>query len=343
MRAREWQKWLLPNALKSAAWLSDAVLPRQGTLRLNVIRYGSRVARPIRRGNLERYFAYPLAKRTKGCFVAPMKNGLVMELEPTDLVQGVILVSGSWEPNVTAVMEALLRPGDTFADVGANVGYYTLLAAPLVGDAGTVYAFEASASTYKHLCQNLLRNRLDRVGAVNVAVGRVRGTATVHVAPAENIGETRVALTESEHRPPETWLVEPDVVSVEPLTHLLRDADPQHPMVVKIDVEGVERSVLEGFEALIASAFPDVALFLECSPAIGDMRADWLTAFAEGYGFEVFRLRNEYWIGGYFPYEVEPPVPLPNVPDGEQLDLLLVRGTILRGRLDQYLDRASGV
>src|SRR6476619_7171728 len=63
-----------------------------------------------------------------------------------DVIQRYIYSFGVWEPALTNFVKTRLRAGDTFIDVGANIGYYALLASGLVGASGTVVSIEASPS-----------------------------------------------------------------------------------------------------------------------------------------------------------------------------------------------------
>src|SRR6266545_4932566 len=69
--------------------------------------------------------------------------GVRLLVETDDLIQGYIYLFGVWEPNITDWIRRTLLPGDTFVDVGSNIGYYSTLAARLVGSAGSVVAIDA--------------------------------------------------------------------------------------------------------------------------------------------------------------------------------------------------------
>ena len=70
---------------------------------------------------------------------------------------------GVWEPYETSLVLRLLQPGDVFVDVGANIGYFSVLAASLVGDAGKVFAFEPDPDNFQLLCANAELNGLDEL------------------------------------------------------------------------------------------------------------------------------------------------------------------------------------
>ena len=68
---------------------------------------------------------------------------------------GISLFFGVWEPVITKYVADNLREGDVFIDVGADMGYYTILASRCVGASGKVFAVEASGGTYAKLLKNM--------------------------------------------------------------------------------------------------------------------------------------------------------------------------------------------
>jgi FkbM family methyltransferase len=133
----------------------------------------------------------------------------------------------------------LLRETDTFADVGANVGSYTLLASGVCG--ARTFAFEPCATTFRRLGDNVRLNDLvGRVRLFNVAVGSRHGTVTF----SEGLDTTNHVVTE---RSQEAGLPVP----IETLdAAMCRDV----PCLVKVDVEGFETEVVMGAGATLASA-----------------------------------------------------------------------------------------
>ena len=103
--------------------------------------------------------------------VAPLK----IELVPRELMNQAIFLYGAFEISETRLVQALLRPGMTFVDVGANIGYYTLVAARLVGDHGLVHSFEPHDELRARLGENLRRNGLDNVVVHSEAIADASG------------------------------------------------------------------------------------------------------------------------------------------------------------------------
>ena len=76
------------------------------------------------------------------------------------------VLGGTYEPEQTRAFEELVKPGDTVLDVGAHVGYYTLLSSVLVGASGRVFAFEPNPRNYHYLDQHVYLNRCRNVTTV---------------------------------------------------------------------------------------------------------------------------------------------------------------------------------
>ena len=91
---------------------------------------------------------------------------------------------GIWEPYETSLLLRLLQPGDVFVDVGANIGYFSVLAASLVGEQGAVFSFEPDPNNYRLLCANMALNAFDG------------NSVTVEAALSDLAGEGRLFLSE---------------------------------------------------------------------------------------------------------------------------------------------------
>lgn len=115
--------------------------------------------------------------------IAPTYAGGRMMVDVADFIGTRIYHFGVWEPHVSALISARLKSGDVFCDIGANIGYYTVLAAPIVGDTGKVVAIEPSPATFELLKQNIKLNNADNVRMVRAAVADQPGTLTLFHAP----------------------------------------------------------------------------------------------------------------------------------------------------------------
>jgi FkbM family methyltransferase len=167
--------------------------------------------------------------------------GADFELDLEDFIQRQIYL-GVFEPHETRIVRTNLRPGGTFVDVGANVGYYTAMAANIVGQAGRVYAFEPSPYAFARLRCMVDRNRFSNVtvnqcglsdapGTVNLYLGRDSHNHTPTMVAHENSNATSVAVDTLDNFGARLGIDRIDLL--------------------KIDVEGYEPRVLAGAQRLL--------------------------------------------------------------------------------------------
>jgi FkbM family methyltransferase len=211
-----------------------------------------------------------------------------------EILQQYVYYFGVWEPAITRAIAERLRPGDGFVDVGANVGYHSLLASQLVGRGGSVVAVEPSPELHAALVRNVALNRARNVRTFPLAASDRSGTVGLVPGPNEHLGLTKVtALDEAAQ-----------TVKAEPLSALLSPEEFARVRLVKIDVEGAEAAVVEGMMPLLGSARRDLELLVELH---GESSDDLVGSLAEA-GFTGFRLENDYSPAAYLrrPAALEP-------------------------------------
>lgn len=254
-------------------------------------------------------------------FITTTRFGARVAGNTEDLIQRYIYYFGVWEPNLSHLLEQTLRPGDTFIDVGAHIGYFSLLAGHLVGPGGQVIAIEASPTVFRDLERNLALNPRLGVRAHNVAATSAPGTVRLYESPRDNTGESSLigeAVIEG---------VAVDVTGVrldEYLGGALRRA-----RLIKIDVEGAEWLVVAGMEKTIPALRDDAVIVIEVSPRRlalqGKSSADVLEPFLDA-GFSAHGLANEYSPAAYLSMATPTrPVPLTHEIT-TQTDVVLIRG-----------------
>ena len=171
-------------------------------------------------------------------------------------VSASIAASGIWEPRETQFLLDTLRPGDTFVDVGANIGYFSLLASRRVGPTGTVLAFEPEAGNYALLEANCRLNHCGNIRTFRAALGEENASGTLYLNE----------LNRGDHSlyPAEQGRTGQDISIVNGARLIMAS----HPRVdcIKIDTQGAECDVVRGLQPLIAASAPGLVMIIEFSP-----------------------------------------------------------------------------
>jgi FkbM family methyltransferase len=246
--------------------------------------------------------------------------GARIKCEIRDFIGRYLYNFGIWEPHISAFLQSRLSPGDVFCDVGANIGYETLLASRLVGPGGTVVSIEASPSITKKLHANLALNHTSNVRVVNAAVSDRRGMLTLYEARDGNSGTGTTLASRGLTK-------ECDVAAL-PLTEILSKRERECLRLVKIDVEGGELPILCNLLDSI-DEFPEtMEIVVEMSPdapAVLGVNSQGIVERFLKRDFRPFVLPNSYRPSAYLDFAgPQPPLPLIG-PLSEQQDILFSR------------------
>jgi FkbM family methyltransferase len=203
-------------------------------------------------------------------------------------------VSGAYESAIQDAIASLLRPGSVFYDVGSNFGFFSLIAARLVGPAGAVVAFEPVPNNVRRIEANAAANKLENITVVPRAVSDKSGVETLYLAeygggsalmgsgePPDVIGETRIEA------------ISLGDFAAGPAVRL--------PDLVKIDVEGAELRVLHGMRQILA--LKRTALIIEFDDvelAKFKKKRDDAQRFLTEQAYRSTILENSYRDGGWF-------------------------------------------
>lgn len=170
---------------------------------------------------------------------------------PLDHAHAGSIVRGTLEPPVVEALRRTVRPGHVVYDVGANLGYYTLAAARLVGPQGRVVAFEPVPWCAEAVACNIALNGLAHAEIRAQAVGAESGRARLLVV--EEASWSHLASTGRHAQTREE--IDVDVVV---LDELVAAGELPAPDVLKVDVEGAELQVVEGLRETIARHGPRI-------------------------------------------------------------------------------------
>lgn len=188
------------------------------------------------------------APRGGGAFAARLPaalGGAAFACDLRDMIAREVFFTGGYAPQETALVRAVLRPGATFVDVGANWGYFTLLAAHRVGAGGRVVALEPDPRLFALLQRNVAMNGLGMVDVVRVAAADRAGELQLagYDAAGGNWGVSSLMADAAGER------FSVDAATVDEVLDA-RGVDSVD--LLKMDIEGAEEMALRGMEAGLA-------------------------------------------------------------------------------------------
>jgi FkbM family methyltransferase len=221
---------------------------------------------PIARLGSAAVAAYPFSRGRYGLrrfaanrfLVARMEEGYWLRISGVSGFEWKVFDRCFNEPETIRAFTTAIEPAMTVFDIGANVGYYAMLAAALVGPAGRVHAFEPTPDVAQRLAQNIAMNHLsDRIRHLAVAVGSTTCTSELYLNPDNSEGNSLFAS--SEHRV--STAVPVITIDEHVRVNGLRAVD-----IIKVDVEGAELDVLKGGAGLLSREDAPI-LFIEFNPS----------------------------------------------------------------------------
>lgn len=236
----------------------------------------------------------PLARLIRGGLNRAAPTGLVeVKVAAGDLAGYTILLDmqvdkdywlGTYEPELQAALRQLIPAGAVIFDVGANIGYVSLLLAKAAGETGKVFAFEALPSNVEQLRRNVALNAMDaRVSVIDRAVTQATGPVRFLVHASGGMG--KVAGSAGRDDRVESEITVPGI-SLDGFVYGEGNPPPQ---VVKMDIEGGEVLALPGMRRVLTEARPLMLMELHGPESC---RAAWETLTAAGY--EIFWMRPGY-------------------------------------------------
>ncbi len=150
-------------------------------------------------------------------------------------------INENYEEESTNFVKKIIKKGDVVVDVGANIGYYTLLFAKLVGQNGKVYAFEPESANFSLLRKNIVVNSYQNVKLVNKAVSSITGRTKLFISN-DNKGSHSIVDKNNKKD-----VIEIDSVRLDDFFHETKEEVD----FIKLDIEGAEIEAINGMISLL--------------------------------------------------------------------------------------------
>jgi FkbM family methyltransferase len=166
-------------------------------------------------------------------------------------VAQLLAFSESYDPIATKVCKQLIKQGMVTIDIGANIGYYSLLMSKLVGGSNTVWAFEPESNNFKELENNIKLNNITNIKAMQIALGNYTGQAKLFISPISDGMHSLLTDRKAKCKVEQVIIFKLD----DYFRHLTID-------FMKIDTEGNDLAVMQGAKRLIADS-PNIKIIFE--------------------------------------------------------------------------------
>lgn len=173
-------------------------------------------------------------------------GGFRLYVMTNDYIGGAIEKSRVYEPHITKLLNGVLREGDVFLDLGANIGYFTILASALTGLTGKVIAFEPNPQNLQLLYSSIIANEVK-----NVTVYPYAASNTMGILRFTTVGSNGGIVTEHSKYQKHFLLVQSVL-----LDQVLSEENRLD--LIKIDIEAHEPSALKGMESLLKKHKPKI-------------------------------------------------------------------------------------
>lgn len=212
--------------------------------------------------NIQQYVQRPNCYMGNNRVLTRTIHGHKMYLDSRDIsLTPHLIMDGYWEDWVTTAIKKIVKPGDKVVDVGANVGYFSLLMADIVGESGFVWAVEANPEVCELASLNIEVNGYREISKVFNCVAYSSQCSLEFKVYEKHKGSSSLYVAEGH---PEEYhdSVVPIAVDAQKLDALVGDARVN---LIKIDAEGSEPEVLRGAASILERS-QDIGIVMEFAP-----------------------------------------------------------------------------
>lgn len=210
--------------------------------------------------------------------------------------QHLVRFNKSFEYETLSLYSKLVKKGDTVLDIGANIGLFSLLGSDLVGDKGTIHAFEPNKETYQVLNENLKLNNIGNVFTHQLALSDKKEQVVLKTPSItkEEDADAYFHIQKSNGEDKNAMMTQTIDSFIE--SHSLKSVD-----VIKIDIEGAELLCLKGGEKLFGASNKPKIIFEGHEPFC--KRYDYtiadLLSYLEQFDYKIENYETNQWVAIY--------------------------------------------
>jgi FkbM family methyltransferase len=225
--------------------------------------------------NLKELYSFKLPDGSK--FIYPINSAI-----------GNALFLGDYEPGEIEFIRQMLKPGDSFLDIGANGGLYSIIASKVVGPKGQVYACEPSARERALLMHNININNIENITVLESAMSDKKGIS--HLAISKDGALNSLIKTQHPGQDIESY----QQINTTTVDDTITELNIRNLSIVKIDVEGAEKMVIEGARKTLREN-PELSIIFESS-SFNTYNYSYspkeLILFLQSEGFQIFYINR---------------------------------------------------
>lgn len=185
-----------------------------------------------------------------------LPDNFYMLLNPTEHIQQQLFWYGYYEKELRELLKKIVRPGDVFLDLGANIGYFSLLVANDFPSA-KIISFEPIKALFQNMNDNISLNNIKNISTINAAVGEINDEEDLFVSAPDNLGM-------SSFKQPENYSGKKEKVIVVTIDDWFKTSGLSKIDIIKLDVEGSELAGLKGMKEVLQKQKP--VLIVEINP-----------------------------------------------------------------------------
>lgn len=218
-------------------------------------------------------------------FHKKMPGNFYMHLNPSEHIQQQLFWYGNYESEVGELLKKIISPGDVFLDVGANIGYFSLMVAKNE-PSSTVFAFEPASHLFEKLENHIRDNYLKNIFAIHAAAGENDETGILFLADVENEGMSSL-------KEPENYSGKKEEIKIISLDNWMNRSALENISLIKMDVEGSELAALKGMKNIIDEFHP--LIISEINPqtlSLFGLKSEDIYKFIYGLGYEIYLIEK---------------------------------------------------
>ena len=210
----------------------------------------------------------------------------IFYIDPISNFGTTLLMENVYEPEMVKTIEDIISVDDSFFDLGANEGYFSVLAAKIIGGKGLVYAVEPQSRLQEIVARNFKTNKIDNYRIIQKAISNKEGTIQLSLAPDTNTGSSGLFNVQKYKNPTE-------VVHMTTLERLFNDEKIKNIKLMKVDIEGLEYEAILGSQNLFKqNVIENIAL--ELHPSIIEKRNNRVNDIIDFLSEAGYKVNNKY-------------------------------------------------